>query len=122
MSFGSAIQSFFSNYVNFSGRARRSEYWFSFLFVFLLGIVAGIIDVIVFGIDSDGVSPITVLLYLATFIPMLAVSVRRLHDTGKFGWFLLVGLIPIVGPIMLIVVFASDSSISSNEWGVSPKL
>lgn len=109
-----AVSSVLSQYATFSGRARRSEYWFWVLATFIASIVAGIIDAII------GAQIVGLVVALATLVPSLAVGARRLHDTGRSGWFLLVGLIPIVGFILLIVWFVQDSQ-PDNEYGSNPK-
>lgn len=114
MNMQEAIRSVLSQYANFSGRARRSEYWFWTLAVFIVSIIAGIIDMII------GIPLLQIVVALATLIPGLAVAVRRLHDTGRSGWFLLLGLIPLVGAIILLVWFCSDSQ-ADNTYGPNPK-
>lgn len=115
------------NYAKFTGRARRSEFWYFHLFNSVFIIVAMILDNL-FGTNFDmgyGVtSPygIIYLIYcLVVFLPSLAVSVRRLHDVGKSGWMLLVSFIPLVGAIWLIVLAVTDSQPGSNKWGENPK-
>jgi len=110
------------NYAGFSGRARRTEYWMYFLFNILFAIAAVILDNIL-GLASEtlGYGPIYGLYALVTFIPSLAVGVRRLHDTGKSGWFLLIALIPLIGSIWLIVVLATEGVKGPNEYGADPK-
>ncbi len=113
MSFGQAIASFFTNYANFKGRARRSEYWYAWLFVALVG--AGV--AIVFPGHGNQSSPQSQLWSLATLIPGLAIGARRLHDTGRSAknlwWLLLV----IVGWIILLVYVLEDSKPDANEFG-----
>ncbi len=105
---------FKNKYADFSGRARRSEYWYFLLFNMIALLVAMMVD----GILGY---PIFYFLYaLASFIPSLAVSIRRLHDTGRSGWFLLLSLIPLIG-IILIFFFVQDSAPGSNEYGLNPK-
>ncbi|WP_334124125.1 DUF805 domain-containing protein [Empedobacter brevis] len=126
----------FKNYANFSGRARRSEFWYFILcnftitfllyaLLFALLAIAGNIEeernrsiMALFSVLAWGIIP---LYSLAVFIPNLAVFVRRLHDTGKSGWTLLVYFIPLVGLILLIIWLASDSQPGSNNWGPNPK-
>lgn len=103
-------------YATFSGRARRSEYWFFALFT---TIVESIVSIIFS--DGDGVNFLGSLINLAVFVPSLAVSVRRLHDIGKSGWYLLIMLIPIAGPIILIIKLAQDSMPGANAYGPCPK-
>jgi uncharacterized membrane protein YhaH (DUF805 family) len=122
MSFQDAIRTCLQKYVDFTGRARRSEYWFFFLFSALAGLVGAILDAI-FGLRSgiySGTGPIEGLIHLALLLPSLAVGVRRLHDTGRSGWWLLIGLIPIVGWIILLVFFVQDSQ-PDNKYGPNPK-
>jgi|1185.fasta_scaffold557531_1 uncharacterized membrane protein YhaH (DUF805 family) len=106
-------------YADFTGRARRSEYWFFFLFNFIAQSVAGILDGL-FRIRSVYGGPIQGLVWLALLVPSLAVGVRRLHDTGRSGWWLLIGLIPIVGWIVLLVFFLQESQ-PDNQYGANPK-
>jgi len=114
MNFGQAISSGFSNYVNFSGRAARSEYWFWVLFVVLAEIVTSGIDYVI------GIELVTSIFALATLIPGIAVGVRRLHDTDRSGWWLLLGLIPLVGGIILIIWFCGKGTDGSNQFGPDP--
>lgn len=102
-------------YVDFSGRARRKEYWmyvlFYMIFAIAVGIVAGIIRM-----------PLLTSLYsLALFLPTLGVSVRRLHDLGKSGWWFLLGLIPVIGGIILLIWFCTEGEQANNQYGPNPK-
>jgi len=115
MSITDAVRSVLTQYATFSGRARRSEYWWFFLAYFIASVVASIIDGIL------GVTVLGVILALGLLIPSLAVGVRRLHDIGKSGWWLLIGLIPLVGAIVLLVFACQDSQPGTNQWGPSPK-
>ena len=99
MDFFEAISSGFNNYANFRTRAIRSEYWFWTLFVILLSIVANVVDLIVF--SSTGYGPLSMILFLGVFLPGLGVSVRRLHDGDRSGWWMLLIFIPLVGAIIL---------------------
>ncbi|MGC4880661.1 DUF805 domain-containing protein [Micromonospora sp. DT43] len=123
MSFGDAIKSVFSQYVGFKGRARRSEYWWFVLFTFLVILAAAILDNVLgltVGEDSS-TGYITLVAYLALLLPTLAVAVRRLHDTDRAGWWLLIGLVPIVGGIVLLVFYVLDSTPGANRFGPNPK-
>ena len=103
-------------YAVFSGRARRKEYWMFLLLNLLVAIGLGIVDGVI------GTAPLLGSLYaLGVFIPSLAVAVRRLHDTNRSGWWLLIGLIPLIGLIVLIVFFVQDSDAGDNAFGPSPK-
>lgn len=127
MNFGEAVQSFFSNYVNFKGRSRRSEYWFITLFLALTNLGATVVDAAVFAGDIDdffldgGWGPVGVLWTLAVFLPSLAVLVRRLHDTDKSAWWILILLVPFAGFIVVFIFTVMDSTPGENRFGVSPK-
>ena len=109
-------------YADFGGRARRSEYWYFTLFNIIFAILAMILDnVLGIAIEGIGYGPIYILYGLAMFVPGLAVLVRRLHDVGKSGWMYFIALIPIIGAIWLLVLFATDSEAGSNKWGENPK-
>ena len=119
MTFPDAVKICLNKYVGFSGRARRSEYWWFVLFTVLVSIVASIIDAII-GTSSGGTGLISGLASLALFLPSLAVAIRRLHDTSRSGWWVLIGLIPIIGWIVLIIFYVQDSH-PDNKYGPSPK-
>lgn len=104
-------------YADFSGRARRKEYWMFTLFHAIAAAVLSVIDIVLF----DDPSILYGLYILATLIPSLAVSVRRLHDIGKSGWWYLIILIPIFGGLMLFIFSVMDSEPGSNNWGPNPK-
>ena len=104
----------------FSGRARRSEYWWFVLFSLVVSVVTTVIDGAVFGTEFEDNGPFTIITTVALLLPTIAVSVRRLHDVDRSGWFLLVGLIPLVGWIVLVVVTVGDSG-PDNGHGPSPK-
>jgi uncharacterized membrane protein YhaH (DUF805 family) len=112
------------NYANFNGRARRKEYWMYVLFNCLLGIVLNFIALI-FGSISHSLLSVMVfvqcIISLALIIPGLAVTVRRLHDINKSGWWILIGLIPLIGAIVLFVFACLDSTPGSNQYGENPK-
>ena len=109
-------------YADFSGRARRKEYWMFVLFNMIFAIVAMILDnVLGIAIEGVGYGPLYGLYALAVLIPGLAVSVRRLHDVGKSGWMILIVLIPLIGAIWLLVLMVTDSNSGENEYGKNPK-
>lgn len=120
MGFTDAIKSGFQKYIGFSGRAARSEYWYWVLFIVLLQIVAWLIDMTLFGFNTTGVNPIGSLLSLATLLPGLAVSVRRLHDIDRVGWWIFLALIPIVGAIVLIYWACLRGTVGANRFGPDP--
>ena len=119
MNFQQAVQSGFSNYVNFRGRASRSEFWWFQLFLLLGGIVAALLDLFA-NTNLLGGSPLATLFWLATIIPDLAVTVRRLHDTDSSGWWILLGLIPFIGIIVLIVWWCRQGTRGYNRFGPDP--
>ena len=122
MSFQDAVRVCLTQkYVDFSGRARRSEYWYFVLFGIIVGVVAGIIDGIL-GTrgTAGGTGLVGAITSLALLLPNLGVGARRLHDTGRSGWWLLIGLIPLIGWIVLIVFFVQDSH-PDNQYGPNPK-
>jgi uncharacterized membrane protein YhaH (DUF805 family) len=112
MSFTDAIQSGFSNYANFQGRALRSEYWFFALGIALISIVAQLIDRIGLGYPVLGA-----IVSLGTIIPSLAVATRRLHDTDRSGWWQLLLVVPLIGVIVLIVWYATAGTPGTNRFG-----
>lgn len=124
MSFSQAVSSVLLNkYATFSGRARRSEYWWWYLFVTIVFLVAGILDRALGLTYSDltlGGGWIATIAAIVFLVPNLAVAVRRLHDTGRSGWWLLVGLVPFVGFIVLLYFFVLDSE-NDNQYGPYPK-
>lgn len=109
-------------YAEFSGRARRKEYWFFALFNFLIAVALGFIEMsagLTYG--EYGYGPLSGLYALAVLIPGIAVTVRRLHDTGRSGWWILIGLVPIIGWIVLLVFMFLDSQPGDNDHGPNPK-
>ncbi|MAB48087.1 MAG: hypothetical protein CMC05_05610 [Flavobacteriaceae bacterium] len=110
------------NYANFNGRARRKEYWMftliNTLIIFGLAIFVGLLA------DTNAVyfpAIILGLYVLGVFIPNLAVTVRRFHDTGKSGWYYLLSLIPYVGGLILIIMMAQNGDTGTNQYGPDPK-
>jgi uncharacterized membrane protein YhaH (DUF805 family) len=110
-------------YADFSGRARRSEYWYFVLFYVLIYIFLAFMDGMV-GSFSAGtqIGLFSGLFALIMLIPSISVGVRRLHDTDRSGWWLLLSLIPIIGAIVLLVFTVQDSQASQNRFGLNPKL
>lgn len=109
-------------YAVFSGRARRKEYWFFLLFNLLIMFGLAFIDVASgFYNEELGAGLLSGLYVLAVLLPSLGVSIRRLHDTDRSGWWLLLGLVPLVGSIVLIIFFALDGTPGKNRFGDSPK-
>jgi uncharacterized membrane protein YhaH (DUF805 family) len=115
----------FENYANFSGRARRSEYWYFVLaniilflaVVFFISIISEFVSY-----DSYGAFAIVFICYiLAILIPMFALICRRLHDINKSGWYYLVRLIPIIGPIWFLIMMCTEGDKGRNDYGNDPK-
>ena len=119
MGFMDAISYCFRHYVGFNGRAARSEYWYWTLFVYLLLIVCWLIDMTAFGFNTTGVNPMTVLATLATLLPTLAVSARRLHDIDRSGWWALL-IFTVIGYIVLIYWACLRGTVGANRFGPDP--
>lgn len=116
----------FKNYANFSGRARRAEYWYFVLVNFIIYIGLNLLSMV--GMFSESMSAVSIatisivgLFALAMFIPSLAVLVRRLHDIGKSGWYFLCYFIPLVGFILMLVWLFTDGDRFTNNYGEDPK-
>lgn len=118
MTFQEAIESVFRQYANFNGRARRSEYWYFVLFVFLTSSVISILGGMIGGPRLS--TALSTLYTLAIFLPSLSLVFRRLHDTGRTGMWFLLAFIPL-GALVLIVFFCGDSQPGENEYGPNPK-
>ncbi len=109
-------------WADFSSRARRREYWFFVLIYIVIYIVLTVIDMMVGLADpATGVGVLGGIFALAMLIPSISVGVRRLHDTNRSGWWLLIGFIPIIGALVLIVFFLLDSQPGDNRFGPNPK-
>jgi len=109
-------------YATFSGRAQRAEYWYFLLFSSLIVIALSVIDGMTGSYNEDtGWGLLSGLYSLAILLPSIAVGARRLHDTSRTGWWLLIGLIPVIGTIVLIVFFVLDSTPGDNAYGPNPK-
>lgn len=123
MSFGQAVSSVFSKYATFSGRARRSEYWYWILFVVLLSVVASLLDNVLKLRVAEGTPYgwITVIVSLALLIPGIAVTVRRLHDTDRSGWWYLLTFVCGIGALIVLVFCIIDGTPGPNKYGDSPK-
>jgi uncharacterized membrane protein YhaH (DUF805 family) len=115
MNFPDAVASALRNYATFAGRARRSEFWFFFLFMLLAQAIAGVID----GAATDGVAGGVV--GIALLIPSISVTARRLHDNGRSGWWMLVGLVPLIGWIILLIWYCQPGENGPNRFGPDPR-
>lgn len=102
-------------YVNFNGRARRQEYWMYYLFYMIFYVVLAVIDGVL------GLGFLAPLFTLALLLPTISVAARRLHDTGRSGWWQLIALIPLIGLLVLIYFLVLDSTPGENQYGPNPK-
>lgn len=127
VSFGEAIRLFFVNYVNFQGRSSRGAFWWWFLASILFSLAAGVLDALLFGpvvtmpagagMEPAEFTPVSSLYALGTLLPSIALPVRRLHDIGKSGWWILIVFIPVVGWIILLVWYARPGVPAENRFG-----
>ena len=124
MNMTTAVKTVLGKYAVFSGRASRSEYWWWLLAMIILFTVLGIIDgalvAPLLGFEAfqpDAGQPVSFLVSLGLLLPNLAVSVRRLHDTDRSGWWLLLGLIPVIGTIVLLIFYVQPGNDDSNQYG-----
>ena len=115
MDFKTSVSTVFNKYIEFSGRASRSEFWWFALFSAIMGVVTSILD-----LALGTIAAINLLFSLAVLLPTLAVSVRRLHDTDRSGWWLLLTLIPIVGWLVLLYFYVQKGTDGDNRHGADP--
>lgn len=115
VSFPTAVKLAFKNYFNFSDRSSRSEYWFFVLFIFLLEIASFFLVTI---LPADTSAVITIVLYILYIIPSISVAVRRLHDIDMRGWWILIGVIPVIGWVFLLIMHCREGNIKENRFGV----
>ncbi len=110
-------------YMQFDGRSRRKEYWAFFLLMLAAYVVAGILDGILgMGAMIGGLyGPLSLLAALFFVIPSFAVGIRRLHDTDRSGWWILIGFVPLIGALVLIYFFILEGTRGSNQYGADPK-
>lgn len=112
------IEGITTKYADFSGRARRKEYWMFALFYVLLYTIISIVA----NVLPESVGSLVLLVFvLGLFIPCLSALVRRLHDTGRSGWWILLQIIPIIGPIVIFIFCVLDGEPTENEYGPNPK-
>lgn len=114
MTFGEAVRSGFDHYAKFDGRASRPAFWWWVLFVVLVSVGANIIDLVI------GAPVFSAILGLGLLLPNLSVSIRRLHDTDRTGWWVLIWLIPLVGWIVLLVFYLQQGDAGENRFGPPP--
>jgi uncharacterized membrane protein YhaH (DUF805 family) len=109
-------------YATFSGRARRKEYWYFALFSFLITIGLSVVDTLIGTMSLEaGTGLLSGIYTLGVIVPNISVTVRRLHDTGRSGWWFWIVLIPLIGAITLLVFMVFDSKPEENQYGPSPK-
>ncbi len=109
-------------YAVFTGRARRKEYWYFLLFNIIISIILSAVDGMTGSYNPQtGMGLLGTIYVLAILLPAVGVSIRRLHDTGRSGWWVLLSLIPLLGTIVLLVFMLQDSKPGSNQYGANPK-
>ena len=113
MDFMTSVKTCFRKYADFSGRARRSELWWFALFCFAISVVLGLLD--------GGSGLLSGLWSLAILLPSLAVGARRLHDTDRSGWWLLIAFIPLIGFLVLLYFYVSQGTTGPNRFGPDPR-
>lgn len=122
----------FSKYATFDGRARRKEYWYWYLFNFIISIFLAVVSLVINlpnGTETDNgigwfglfINIVVIIYSLGVFIPNLAVTVRRLHDTNRSGWWYFISMIPFIGGILLFIYLIEDSTPGDNQYGHNPK-
>lgn len=127
MGFSDAVRSVLTNYATFRGRAPRSEFWWFVLFTLIANLVLGLVDSLIVApilgfspFSDNGARPLSALFSLAIFVPSLAVGARRLHDTGRSAWWLLIGLVPLIGWLIFVYFAAQRSEAVTTEYGPPP--
>jgi uncharacterized membrane protein YhaH (DUF805 family) len=115
-----AVRTVFGKYADFSGRARRQEYWWFNLFAALVSLVLAVIGSVLFHRPMGEYGVIATLWSLATLLPSLAVAVRRMHDVGRSGWWLLIAFVPLVGALVILYWFVQRGTVGPNEFGPDP--
>jgi uncharacterized membrane protein YhaH (DUF805 family) len=116
------LEALTKKYATFEGRARRSEYWYFVLFYVLAAVALSIIDVVVGTYNEEsGLGLLSGLFMLATIVPSIAITARRLHDTDRSGWWQLLYFIPLLGAVVMLVFMVLDSQPGANRFGPNPK-
>jgi len=109
-------------YAEFEGRSRRTEYWMFVLFHFIVSVVLNVVGMAIDAIIGIGATVILPsLYYLATLLPALGVTIRRLHDTNRTGWWILISLVPVIGGIVLLIFLVLEGDPGDNQYGPNPK-
>jgi len=109
-------------YAVFNGRARRKEFWMFVLINLIVSIALSVVDGIIGTTTATGMGILSLIYALGVLLPSIGVSIRRLHDSGKSGWLLLLAFIPLIGVIILIVLYVLDSTPGDNKYGPNPKV
>ncbi len=112
MSFTEAVKSGFDHYTKFDGRASRPAFWWWVLFGILVAIVVSFIDSVIFGTTI-----LSFIVSLGLILPNLSVAIRRLHDTNRTGWWILIGFVPLIGFIVLLIFYLQQSDPGDNDYG-----
>ena len=118
LSFNEAVGTCFRKYFDFSGRARGSEYWYFFLFSFILGIIVTILDINLFGNNWEDYGPLYIITTLGLFIPSISVATRRLHDSGKSGWWQLL-YFTIIGIFLVLYWLIRKGDANKNSYDIN---
>ena len=117
MTFTEAVKDGFAHYVDFNGRASRPAYWWWLLFAILLAVAVSAMDGTIF----EESMLLTLFVWLGLILPSLSVAIRRLHDTDRSGWWILISFIPIIGFIVLLVFYLQESDPIDNRYGPPPR-
>lgn len=115
----------FKKYIEFSGRASRKQYWMFMLFVVVIAMILGFFDGLMgtqIGETPQSVGVLSLIWSLAILLPSLSITVRRLHDTNRSGWWFLISFIPLLGGVVLVVFMVMNGNAGSNQYGLDPKL
>ena len=120
MSFGQSVSHVLTNLTNFSGRASRSEFWWWYVFTLILSGIAWLIESVL-GMNADGAfaGVLTYVVAIVLLLATIAVAVRRLHDTGRSGWWALLYLVCCIGQIILIIFWVQPSQPTENQYGIT---
>ena len=118
MNLSDAVRTCFRKYITIDGRARRAEYWWFFLFALIGNVIASVLDTVLFGMRDT--QPLGILFSLAIFLPSLAVAIRRLHDRDMSGWWFLLNFVPLIGTLILLVIYALPGTGGPNRFGPDP--
>ena len=110
-----------NKYATFSGRARRKEYWMFLLINLVVSVALALIDSLIGSVSESGMGLLSSVYSIGVLIPSLAHSVRRRHDIGRTGWWVLISIIPVIGAVVLLVFMLLDSEPGSNRYGANPK-